>query len=139
MMNYTYTKLTVVLLCGALAAGCSDPTVGKVSGTITVDGEPAETGFIGFMPVDGESGSEGAPITDGAYEATIPLGKFRVQIRVPKVVGEKKLYDTPDSIVSPVMAEALPPWYNDDTELEIEVVSGETTKDFELSTKMKRR
>ena len=68
----------------------------------------------------------------------MPFGSYLVQIRVPKIVGQTKIYDTPDSPIQDVMAESLPPWYNDETELTAEFVEGETNLDFELSTSKKR-
>jgi hypothetical protein len=33
----------------------------------------------------------------GKFSSEVPIGESKVEIRVPKVVGKKKLYDTPDS------------------------------------------
>lgn len=124
----------LVLVCG----GCAEPTTGTVSGTVTVDGELPETGYIGFTSTDGKTGPAGAKITNGNYTAELPLGEAKVAIRIPKVVGQQKLYDTPDSPIQDVTEEALPRRYNDETELVYTVVAGESTKDFELSTKKKK-
>ena len=123
--------LPVVLL----AAGCSDPTEGVVSGTVFVDGQPAKTGAVSFIPVDGLSGTAGAMITDGTYTANVPLGMAKVQIRVSKVVGHQKLYNTPDSPVQPIREEVLPPKYNDQTELRLEVKPGRNQQDYHLTSK----
>jgi hypothetical protein len=132
-------------MCGLLGllvsllvvAGCSDgkPTKGDVVGTVTVDGVPAELGAIAFLPVDGQSATAGGSIEKGQYEARVAPGKMKVEIRVSKVVGQKKLYDTPDSPVQPVMEEVLPAKYNDATELVVEVTPGPNQHDFELTTK----
>ena len=119
--------------------GCAEPTTGIVSGTILVDDEPAETGSIVFSAVDRKSGPVGTTITDGEYTAEIPLGDMNVEIRVPIVVGQKKLYNTADSPISDVMEESLPPWYNDETELIYTVETGESVHDFELSRSKKRK
>jgi hypothetical protein len=118
-----------------IAAGCSEPTTGTLSGQVTVDDAPAKTGSIAFFPVSGQGTTAGAAIADGRYSVEVPLGAMKVEIRVPKVVGERKLYDTPDSPVKPLMAESLPARYNDATELEHEVKPGENRRDFALSTK----
>ncbi len=47
------------------------------------------------MPVDGKTATTGAVIENGKYKSDAPLGESKVEIRVPKVVGKKKLYDTP--------------------------------------------
>jgi hypothetical protein len=117
-----------------LLAGCSDPTSGRVEGSVFVDGTPAKAGSIAFFPVDPKSSTAGAEIVDGRYSATVRLGTFKVEIRVPKVVGEKKLYDTANSPVKKVMAESLPARYNDATELTLDVKPGDTQHDFRLTT-----
>lgn len=129
---------SMVFVCLAMAAGCSDPNIGIVSGSVMIDGEPAETGSITFAAEDGLTGPIGTMIADGKYSVELPIGMAKVEIRVPVVVGQKKLYNTPDSPVSDVMEESLPPRYNDETELTYDVVPGESVKDFELSRKMKK-
>jgi hypothetical protein len=74
-------------------------------------------------------------MVDGRYSAEVPFGEFRVEIRVPKVVGEKKLYNTPNSPIMPLLEESLPAKYNDQTRLTIEIEPGETQRDFQLSTR----
>jgi hypothetical protein len=115
--------------------GCSKPaTTAEVSGSVTVDGEPAETGAIGFFSVDGKSPTSGGEIKEGRYTAQVPFGKMKVEVRVPKVVGHQKLYDTPDSKTQPVMQETLPEKFNDQTELRIDVQPGTNEHDFDLNT-----
>jgi hypothetical protein len=118
-----------------LAAGCSEPRTGRVRGVVSVDGKPAKTGSIAFFPVEGRGVTAGGAINEGKYAVEAALGKVKVEIRVPKVVGEEKAYDTPDSAMKQITEEALPAKYNDETELRIEVTPGEMTKDFDLSTK----
>ena len=57
-----------------------------------------------------------------------------VKDRVPKVMGEKKLYNTPDSPKQKILAESLPAKYNDQTELKLDVQRGENRQDFSLTT-----
>jgi hypothetical protein len=116
-------------------AGCAEPTTGVVTGTVTVDGSPAKEGSIAFFPVNRKSSTAGAAIIDGKYTATVPLGQAKVEIRVPKVVGQKKLYDTPDSPIKPLMDESLPAKYNDASELTLDVKPGENEQDYDLTTK----
>ena len=90
--------------------------------------------------IDGKTGPSGGPIVDGQYTATVPVGVSKVAIRVAKVVGTQKLYDTPDSIVQEITEEMLPPKYNDESELTYDVPPGKSTKDYdiEIATKKKR-
>ena len=110
-------QLLLVTACLVLA-GCSKSNMGTVSGRVTVDGEPAKVGAIAFFAVDGRAPTAGAPIVDGQYKAQVKPGLCMVQVRVSKVVGRKKLYDTPTSPVREVWAEVLPPKYNDNTQLQ---------------------
>ena len=129
------TGSTILVAALLLAGGCFAPrTTGDVTGTVSIDGVPAADGSIAFFPVDGKSPTSGTTIKDGKYEAEVPLGTVKVQIRVSKVVGQKKLYDTPDSPVQPLMKEILPAKYNDETELTLDVKPGDNEMNFELST-----
>ena len=108
--------------------------MGEVTGTVTVNGEPAQTGSISFFPVDGKSVTTGAVIEAGKYSARVPVGKVKVEIRVSKIVGRKKLYDTPNSPIQPIMQEVLPPKYNDQTELELDVEPGKNEQNYDFKT-----
>jgi hypothetical protein len=130
----TPTLIVAILFC-LLAMGCEEPNVGILSGKVMVDGQPAETGSIAFFPVDGQAVTAGGVIADGEYNARVPLGKSRVVIRVPKVVGEAKLYDVPDSPTQPLLDEMLPARYNNESELEITVEKGPHEHNFETTTK----
>jgi hypothetical protein len=131
-VRYRYAgSLIFCLAC----IGCSRSNVGTVTGTVTVDGEPAKVGAISFFAVDNKTPTAGAPIVDGAYTAEVSPGSCRVQVRVSKVVGEKKLYDTPNSPVRKVWGEVLPAKYNDNTELTLDVKLGENKQDYNLKSK----
>lgn len=123
-----------LLVAILLSLGCTDPNEAVVSGTVTVDGEPAEMGSITFIPADGLTSTAGGAITDGKYRAVVPPGSKKVQIRVSKIVGQTKLYDTPDSPMQPVYREVLPPKYNDQTELVLDVKPGQNEENYDLST-----
>jgi hypothetical protein len=124
----------VGLLAAIVLPGCSDPTVGVVSGTITIDGAAVKSGSIAFFPIDGKSPTSGAEIVEGRYSVTVAPGTASVEIRVPKVIGQKKLYDAPNSPVKEVMTELLPAKYNDASELTLDVKPGKNQKDFPLTT-----
>jgi hypothetical protein len=116
-------------------SGCSDSSRGVVSGTVSIDQQPVKSGSIAFFPVDEKSPTAGATISEGRFSCQVPLGVANVQIRVPKVVGQKKLYNTADSPVQPILHEVLPRKYNDQTELQMEVHPGQNDKSFDLTTK----
>jgi hypothetical protein len=123
-----------VLLTALLISGCGKSNVGVVTGRISVDGTPAKSGSIAFFPVNRKSSTSGAEIVDGRYAAKVALGTATVEIRVPKVVGQKKLYDTRDSPIKQLMAESLPRKYNDETELKLDVLPGKNVQDYDLKT-----
>ena len=133
-------QILVLLVLSVAALGCADPNIGTVSGTVSGDDEAPETGYVSFTDVDGKTGPVGAKIVDGQYTITLPIGDKKVAVRVPKVVGKKALYENdPNSPVQELTDEALPRWYNDETELTHTVVAGESTQDFVLSTSKKRK
>jgi len=117
--------------------GCSkqDPNRGQVTGLVEVDGQPAAEGAIAFTPIDGNSAASGGEIVNGRYAVPANIGPSKVAIRVPKTVGERKLYDTPDSPVRKIQEESLPAQYNDETTLTYDVKPGDNEKNFSLKTK----
>ena len=116
--------------------GCGpESNVAKISGTISVDGKAPEKGSISFIPVSGIGPTAGTEIKAGKYTSEAAIGECKVEVRIPKVVGKKKLYDTPDSLEQEIMEEVLPEKYNEVTELRAEIKKGINTKDFDLKTK----
>jgi hypothetical protein len=109
--------------------------MGTVTGSVTVDGAPAKVGAISFFAVDGRAPTAGAPIVDGQFTAQVKPGVCMVQIRVSKIVGKKKIYDTRDSPVREVWAEVLPAKYNDNTQLKLDVKRGENQQEYNLTSK----
>jgi len=137
MMSARFIGVTGLLALCLLSLGCSkqDPNRGQVTGTVEVDGQPAAKGSISFTPIDGNTAGTGGPIVDGRYVVDANIGPSKVAINIPKVVGERKLYDTPDSPKMPITEEALPPQYNEQTTLTYDVQSGPNEKNFSLKTK----
>jgi hypothetical protein len=118
-----------------VAAGCSgDSSHGTVSGTVTLDGNPLEAGLIRFVPADGQTATADATIEKGAFTAKVPVGEKQITISAPKVVGKRKMYETPDSPTVDVVQELLPERYNLRSELTYTVEPGEQEKDFALTS-----
>jgi hypothetical protein len=135
-LGRTFLPLVLVItLACSLGCGSQDPNRGEVTGIVTINGQPAVTGAVAFSPVDGQSPTSGGKIVDGKYTVKASTGTSRIAIRVPKVVGKRKLYNTPDSPEQPLMAETLPPEYNDRTTLTLEVKPGANEHNFDLQTK----
>lgn len=129
-------KLLSALLLAVMMAGCSSKPAGStIKGTVTLDGQPLVSGRILFVAVDQGSPSAEAAITAGQFEALVPPGDKRVEIRAPKVTGKKKMYDTPDSPTVDTVVELLPAKYNVNSELIMTVDGTAQGKNFDLKSK----
>lgn len=119
-----------------LLAGCSSPEgVGTVSGEVTFDGQPLKDGVIRFVPSDGKTPTVSCSIVNGRYTGEVPLGPKKVEISASKVVGKRKMYDTPDSPTVDKVAELLPPRYNVQSELSMTVKPGKQEQRYDLKSK----
>lgn len=133
MAKYSFWLLLAAVFIATV--GCEE--VGHkafVSGEVKVDGQLVAKGSISFMPEDGLSPTTGTEIIDGKYDSAVPLGKSKVEIRVPRKIGQRKLYDTPDSPVQDTFEEVLPAKFNTDTKLTYTAQPGKNQKDWDLST-----
>jgi len=100
--------LSLFSLCGAVALiGCgkAEAPSGTVSGTVTLDGQPVDSGEISFVSSDGFAAS--GPITGGQFklEDPLPVGKYAVGITpaaLTEAPGEEG--DTAVAPTSPVPA-----------------------------------
>ena len=126
-MRSTTRALFLLLGCTliGMSTGCSaDSKHGIVTGSVTLDGQPLRTGNIRFEPTDGGTATADAPIAEGKFTGKMPPGDKRVLITAPKVIGKKKMYDTPDSPVVDIVEELLPKRYNTQSELKLSVKLG---------------
>jgi hypothetical protein len=128
--------LAVSCLASYLAVvGCtSDSKHGTVSGTVTFDNQPLAKGTISFIPTDGGTASADAAIVDGKFSQVVPVGEKRVTISSPKVIGQRKAYDTLDSPLVDQTEELLPPQYNRESKLNLTVKPGQQTSDYDLKS-----
>ena len=132
------TQAIGLLAALSLAAGCGDgPATGEVSGMVKVDGQvPAAGSSITFIPADGQSPTAGAVLgEDGRYRVQVPVGKARVEIRVPRPVAKNAPKVQGPGAEGGLIEESLPARYNDQSELTFDVKSGKNQKDWELTTK----
>jgi hypothetical protein len=122
------------LAAATLVVGCGDAEkLGNVSGSVSYDGKPVETGSITFTAVDGKAPTAGAEIKDGKYAATkVPAGAAKVSISASRVIGKKKAYNDAGSPEVPITESYIPAKYNAATDLKYEVRTGAQTKDFDL-------
>lgn len=83
----------VVVGCGSGGEG-SNPPRARVTGKITLDGEPAPAGVIEFIPVGaGQLQAQGIVTDDGTFamdETSGPSpGEYKVEIRCAKKTGRR--------------------------------------------------
>lgn len=134
----TLTRLewaAALLIASAFAAGCSGASAtGDVTGTVTVDERtPPPGSSITFIPEDGKAPTAGCLIENGKYAARVPVGTAKVEIRVPRVLG--KLQAAGPGAEGDEVKESLPPKYNDETELRLDIKPGKNEKDWDLKSK----
>jgi hypothetical protein len=135
-IRYGFASLALVFVfgCGVQKA--------SITGRITLDGAPLETGSIAFLPVDGtESPSAGAVISKGEYEVPRDKGPkpghFRVEIKSQRATGKQIPAGSPHppgTMVDEVV-EVIPENYNKASTLRFEVKSGANPANFDLTTK----
>jgi hypothetical protein len=135
MNHRIQTSLSALLLTLALGGCSAKSQSGTVKGSVTLDGQPLATGKILFAAADGVAPAAEATVTAGQYESIVPLGSKRVEIRAPKVTGQKKMYDTPDSPTVDTVVELLPAKYNVNSELTMTVEGAEQEQNFDLKSK----
>jgi hypothetical protein len=138
MLRDACTLLAVsLLLCTLLLSGCG-PSKGTVSGTVAMDGQPLAKGTISFNPAAGTEPPVTADIAGGKYSAEMIAGKKIVQISAQVVVGQRKSPSAPPEVPpEDIYEERLPPMYNSDSKLELDVKPGSNAKDWDTKSKPK--
>jgi hypothetical protein len=126
-------------MCFPIAlAGCGAKSAPSVHGKVTLDGESVTEGSIAFYPQDAKGPKAAAAIESGVYaispEDKLSPGKYRVEISWRRPTG-KKMPSADPGITVDETREAVPAKYNTDSTLIAEIGSGETEKDFVLSSK----
>lgn len=130
----TFKALLALLVCVSLL-GCSDPnmpTLGEVSGKITMDGNPVPMARIVFQPQNGPSCMAEAD-AEGNYEIMFDtntpgavLGPNVVSISTHRFAREN------GELVE--HKETIPSKYNIESTLNLDVQPGGQTKDWELAS-----
>jgi hypothetical protein len=141
-------RLFIIVCALCICASCSKkPSIGKVHGTVMLNGRPLPDGSIRFIPIDGMTGTSGATIKNGSYEANkVPVNKMRVEINgfdmnvtEKKAAAKLKRQHDENSIGTnsdyDLPLELIPEKYNSKSELTLDVQEGDNPKDFNLSSK----
>ena len=124
--------LLALSLSIGLGLGCSKgPTVYTVSGEVTYQGKPVESGDIAFADAARSDRTASGTITDGRYSLQTTAGKKLVRITATKETG--KMITGAMDATYPEIVDLIPEKYNTATTLEITVDPGQSTKgDFHL-------
>ena len=128
--------LLSLLVC--VCAGCDD-TLFTVTGDVTFDGKPVQTGSIVFEPADGNSATAGGKIENGRYSISgkdgLSPGKKIVQIIATRKTGQREAGPPfPPGTMVDVIERYIPEKYNYKSTLTCEVIAGENEHDFHLKS-----
>ena len=127
--------LMLVVGCAVLSGcqGSNAPPRFDVFGTVQYDGQLVSEGDIVFLPEDGKGRPDGGNIVAGKFRFSVTAGKKRAEIRASRE-NPDKLIDSPmePGKKVPAREDYIPDRYNTNSELKLEVVSGENAIDFEL-------
>ncbi|MDY0171145.1 MAG: hypothetical protein RBS80_31690 [Thermoguttaceae bacterium] len=139
MCAFHRVRLAWLLAACLIFSGCfgADPAGRRqISGKVTLDGVPLDSGSIHFEPLDGAGGhGSGCVIAGGKYilPAThgLPDGHYRVSISAPEATNQEPSMGA--EVPPPV--ERIPEQYNVRTQLTAQVTrDGSNTFDFELKS-----
>lgn len=139
-------RLASLILAACLitfATGCggsgNTPPLGKVSGTVTLNGEPLDGATIEFLPSNGRP-SIGMTDADGHYDLLFRAGTPGALIGTHTVRITSQRSRSGGEGGEPLVEarpETVPQDYNDQTTLSVEVTKGSNTHDFDLQGKRK--
>lgn len=131
-MNFGLFYRLVLILVISISYGCGDTSeinLGKVTGTITVNGQPLSDGEITFQPGSGRP-SLGMTNSLGFYELHYTKGKKGALVGSHSVIITTSMPDD-GRTQSPGLL-TIPSRYNTATELSFEVKPGQNKADFQL-------
>jgi hypothetical protein len=137
MIQFDSSWVRCLPLAALLLTGCGGPGDAPqqytVSGTVTLDNQPLESGNILFTPADGVGRPDGGPIADGKYSFPSTPGEKFVEITSTKEVPAKEPGGIPDYV------SVIPAKYQEAGALKATVKAeedeGANTVNFELSSK----
>lgn len=121
-----------IALCGCESSQPSN--VGRVSGKITLEGQPLPDALVKFSPVKpGGSSALGKTDSDGNYKLSYASGIEGAEIGENRVSISTYAEGDPDGDPpQPRVPEKVPLKYNDQTELTADVKAGDNQFDFPL-------
>jgi hypothetical protein len=131
-----FHQLAVLCLVVALAGCDSGPeNIGKVSGKVTLDGQPLPDAIVQFTTKDKTSTSAGTTDTNGNYTLYYVADIQGAEIGEHTVsITTFKSGDPSGDPPIPRVPEKVPAKYNMKTELTATVKAGRNSQDFELKS-----
>lgn len=129
-------RLSSFGLLAALACGCGGNADGRVSvsGSVSYNGEPVESGSITFVPTDSKKPRAAGEILNGKY--TIPAdkgpmpGPHKVEILANKKTGKQVTVPGDTGNKTDQVKQILPAKYNTATTLTAEIKPSGNAVDF---------
>jgi len=152
-MNHRGCRLLAIAAGLSLLGGCSPggPPLGRVSGKVTLNGQPLEGAHLTFIAKDAPRAAIGTTDAQGVYQLTTfspndgaPLGRHTVTVTMPAKGTANMSAEKPDTAYGEAMKQAsqgvlqrgkeIPAKYANPVTsgLSAEVKSGNNTFDFDL-------
>ena len=127
-------RTALILALGCLIAGCNrGPQLGKIEGTVRLDGEAVEAASVIFQPDTGAP-SMGTTDSEGHFEIMFEEGRPGAVIGQHKVTIQTYRFGLSEDRTPQITPERIPAKYNRQTELVREVIGGRQTFDFDLTS-----
>ena len=140
MRKISYWPAAVAVALLATVAGCGGGYEGdqraEVTGKVTYDGEPVSQGALNLIPLGHAGNKVSVAIVDGAY--TVPegrgpnFGKYRVEVYYFKPAGVTRVGAPLDDDLASATHQVVPPKFNSQSTLELEVGAKKVVQDFVL-------
>jgi hypothetical protein len=113
-----------------ILAGCG-PSLARVSGTVSFNGEPVSKGTVTLVPANGKGAASGGLIENGRYTIEkVQPGEKLVQLSSPYPMGSQK--DDSGS-ESNLYGDLMPASWGRASQNKIDVTAGSLAKNFEIT------
>ena len=123
-----------LVLAALMTLGCGNKNLGRVSGTVTMDGQPLPNAMVVFTPVQG--GRPGAAKTDAQGKYELVYSRDSMGAMVGDHYVSITTYDeaVKDDESVEIVPETVPSRYNSNSELTATIKSGGNVVDFALES-----
>ena len=145
--RFNWVYIGLLLTSGAISGcGPSGPPRVEISGSVTLDGAPLESGSIAFIPEEGVIGPmAGGEINKGVYRIAPTdgptIGPHKVEIRAWREAGQVDVKGVANSTGGPSGGGAVAQMemyvsadYNTNSKLHVAVEQGENQHDFDIES-----